>query len=68
MLFCQKFRERDAFTKDKEVPKEIISRNFFGVRENFSFYHNVQNLKMFVIWLWIPITKSNKSIDDEHSN
>ena len=37
--FCQKFRERNAFTK--EVTIELISRNIFSVRENFLLFHKV---------------------------
>ena len=37
--FWQKFREVNSFTK--EVTKELISRNIFLVRENFSFFHTV---------------------------
>ena len=36
--FLQKFRESNVFTK--EITKELISRNFFSVRENFSFFLN----------------------------
>ena len=38
-LFCQKFRESNSFTR--EVTKELISRNIFSVRENFSCFHTV---------------------------
>ena len=43
-LFWQKFRESNVFTK--EITKELISRNFFSVRENFSFFHTV------TLWMW----------------
>ena len=33
-LFRQKFRESNNFTR--EVTKELISRNIFSVKENFS--------------------------------
>ena len=37
--FCQKFRESNGFTK--EITKELIWRNIFLVRLNFSFFHTV---------------------------
>ena len=39
LLFWQKFRESNAFSK--EVTKALISRNIFSMRVNFSFYHTV---------------------------
>ena len=38
-LFLKKFHESNGFTI--EVTKELISRNIFSVRENFSFFHTV---------------------------
>ena len=38
-LFWQKFRENNVFTE--EATKELVSRNIFLVRENFSFFHTV---------------------------
>ena len=40
--FWQKFREINGFTK--EITKELIWRNIFLVRPNFSFFHIVGNL------------------------
>ena len=37
--FWQKFREINVFTK--EITKELIRRNIFLVRPNFSFFHTV---------------------------
>ena len=38
-LFWQKFHESNVFTK--EITKELIWRNIFSVRVNFSFFHTV---------------------------
>ena len=32
---------RESTVHDEEVTKELISRNIFSVRENFSFFHTV---------------------------
>ena len=37
--FLEKFRESNGFTK--QVTEELIWRNIFSVRENFSFSHTV---------------------------
>ena len=47
-LFWQNFRESNVFTK--ENTKELISRNFFSVRENFSFFHTVALLQDSFNW------------------
>ena len=38
--FWQKFRERNVFTK--EITKELIWRNIFLARLNFSFFHTTE--------------------------
>ena len=40
ILFWQKFRENDVFIK--EITKELIWRNIFSVRVNFTFFYTVK--------------------------
>ena len=40
--FLQKFRESDGFAKDKESSRKVdLTKFFFTVRVNFSFFHTV---------------------------
>ena len=58
-LFQQKFRESNGFTK--QITKELIWRNIFSVRPNFSFFHTVKRL--FLIFFVKSVTKVRNEND-----
>ena len=50
-IFGKKYRENNSFTK--EITKDMIWRNIFSVRVNFSLYHTVRLISLeFYVKTW----------------